>query len=338
MSTPNQFLRVVSLCGVCLVLLQQSVTALPFKLRQAYGIVVLVLAVVAVVLVLAILMPGTIGKLKRHVDLLVPLGLFTLADTVFGWLFLLPAIAAVMKPSQQVIIGVLTFSVSATLLVTILLQAAYGAWTTWLIVNTVCSGQTDPAGALRGLKRWFFRVFGLEFIGWGVLFAGLACAIALGTVALPLTLILVGVGSLVWNLATAALLPLALDERLRFWEAFRWGIAVSWRDKWRWGPILVAQMLLLGWITFFSVSYTVSQPGSVHTQNKTAFSVNGFWTGSYENECRWYGKLMDAVEAPPLQVLSTVLGLVFGVLAVAIKLRISEDVLRGSNPEPPAFE
>ena len=62
-------------------------------------------------------------------------------------------------------------------------------------------------------------------------------------------------------------------------------------------------------------------------QSKTNFSVNGFWTGGYENECRWYGKLMQTMEAPTVALISTVLTLVFGVLAVAIKLRISEDIV-----------
>ena len=177
------------------------------------------------------------------------------------------------------------------------------------------------------MARWFLRVFGLEFIGWGVLFAGLACAIALAPLALPLALLFMGSGSLLWNLATAALLPVALDERLRFWEAFRFGVIASWRNVWRWWPVVVAQMLLLGWITFFAISYTDSKPGSSSTQSKTDFSVNGFWTGGYESDCRWHGKLMQVVEAPPLAFVSTMLTLVFGMVAVAIKLRISEDVV-----------
>ena len=87
-------------------------------------------------------------------------------------------------------------------------------------------------------------------------------------------------------------------------------------------------MILLGWITYMAVSYTEAKPGSTTTQSKTDFSVNGFWTGGYENECRWYSKLMQVLETPALAVISTSLGLVFGVLAIAIKLRISEDIVQ----------
>jgi hypothetical protein len=50
--------------------------------------------------------------------------------------------------------------------------------------------------------------------------------------------------------------------------------------------------------------------------------VNGFWVGGYENGCRWYGKLAETTEAPPLTVLATALGLLFGVLAVGVKLTV----------------
>jgi hypothetical protein len=328
MTVQTRVLRVVAVLGVGVVLLQEAVTAFPVKPRQEYGIAVLVLALAGVALMLRFLMPGTAGKLLRHRDLLVPLGLLILAEAALGWLMLLPWMAAVLAPSTVLRFWVLSFSISAAVILSILLQMAYSAWTTCLILSTVRHGWSDPAAELRGMVRWFLRIFGLECIGWGVLFAGLACAIAIGAVgALPLALLLIAAGSLIWNLATAALLPAALDERLRFWEAFRRGVSISWQNIGRWWAIILVQMILLGWITFFAVSYTEAKPGSTTVQSRTNFSVNGFWTGGYENECRWYSKLMQVMEVPTLAVISTSLAIVFGVLAVAIKLRISEDIV-----------
>ena len=71
-------------------------------------------------------------------------------------------------------------------------------------------------------------------LGWGVLFAFLVVAIPLGVVMLPLVLLGLGVGALVWNFATAALLPVALDDRLGFWRALRLGMSLSWHGKGRW--------------------------------------------------------------------------------------------------------
>jgi hypothetical protein len=83
----------------------------------------------------------------------------------------------------------------------------------------------------------------------------------------------------------------------------------------------------LGWITFIAVSYTSSpHPGSSSTQEKTDFSINGFWTGGYENECRWYTKLAAAGETEPLPLAEFLLGAIFAVLAIVIKLAITAQV------------
>lgn len=85
-------------------------------------------------------------------------------------------------------------------------------------------------------------------------------------------------------------------------------------------------MVLLGWVTLIYVSYTESRPGGYSTHSKTNWSVNGFWTGSYEHTCRWLPKLMEAVEAKPLPLFTTLLSIGFSVLAIAIKLRIMTEL------------
>jgi hypothetical protein len=317
-------LRTIALAGTGVVFVQELVSAFPLKARQEAGFLLLVVAVLAVGLVLRFGLPQATARLLRHPDLLVPLGLLIVAEAILGWLLLLPPVAAILTPPQPLKLGVLSFSISAASLVSILLWVAYAAWVTTLILDEVRHDRANPVEALNGLRCWFFRVWGLECIGWGVLFLGLACAVALGPGALPLAVVGIVVGSVLWNLATAALLPVALDARLSFGEALRHGIQVSWRAKGRWWRSILAQMMLLGLFTFVSVSYA--------GHSKTNWSANGFWTGGYENECRWYGKLMEALEVPKVAVISTALGFVFGVLAIAVKLRIVEDL------EPPVTE
>ena len=54
----------------------------------------------------------------------------------------------------------------------------------------------------------------------------------------------------------------------------------------------------------------------------SATNVNGFWTGGYESSCRWYGKLCEVLQVSQVSSLSTILGLLFGVLAIVVKLHI----------------
>jgi hypothetical protein len=325
-STPGarQVLRFLAVVGVAVVLVQEMIAASPLQPRQEEGFAVLAVAGLAALVMLVWGLPNAWQWLKGHPDLLVPLGVLTLAEAVLGWLTLIPAMAAVFTPSAPLQLATLSVTVSASLVVLVALNVAYAAWTTTLILSVLRDERSDPAAALARSWRWFFRMLGLELVGWGVLFAGLALAIALAPVSMFLALTAVGVGALLWNLATAALLPLALDERYGFGEALATGIRVSWNSKGLWWKPVVAQMLLLGWLTLTIASYSETTPRGYRRHDVTNWAVNGFWTGGYENECRWYGERAKAQRTAKLSVISTTLGLAFGVLAIGVKLTITQ--------------
>lgn len=318
------FLRLIAVFGVIVVLLQEAITAFPLKPRQEYGLIVLVFATPIVLFTIAFGLPSAWRTLIRHPELLIPLGILTLAEAVVGWLMLVPTVAQVLSPSKQFQIAAISLSVSGGFLLSIALNVAYGAWTTTMILQAARQEPIDPAKSFSSCWRWFLRVLGLEFIGWVVLFAGLALGLALAPVSMVLAIPVIGILALIWNLATAALLLVALDKQLGFGHALRTGIRISWANKGRWWKPVVAQMLLLGWVTLIAVSYSESTSRGYTNHSSTNWAVNAFWTGGFENECRWFGGLMKAVNAPKLAVISTILGLVYGVLAIAVKLTIAE--------------
>jgi len=213
----------------------------------------------------------------------------------------------------------------------VLLRIIYAGWTTTLAIQAVNRDRVDPIAALQNIGSWFWRVLILESIGWGVLFAMLVVAIALGTTSTAFAFVLIGILSLLWNLATAALLPFALQEGRSLGIGLREGISISWWNMRRWWLPLITQMVLLGWVTFIYASYSIVQPTSVATRTvtkhtKTNWSVNAFWTGGYENECRWYAKLMETVEVEPVQLIDSLLGILFLILAIARKLKIAGEL------------
>ena len=130
-----------------------------------------------------------------------------------------------------------------------------------------------------------------------------------------------------WNFATAAVLPVAWDEESGFWHSFRAGLAVSLVNVRRWWLLLLAQMLLLG-LVFFYYSHW-SDAGGGHTN--VSWSVNAFWTGGYDGQCRWYEKLAEACHTSKLPFVETLLTLLFGALTVAIKIAIVQRL----QPEAP---
>jgi hypothetical protein len=258
---------------------------------------------------------------------LLPLGLYLTAEALWSLLLTIPVLSAVCIPAWNLKIVAFSLSLSLGFLVQVALAVTYAGWTTTLIVQAVRHDQVDPMAALSAWPAWFWRVFGAETIGWCVLFASLVPAMVIGAAALPLALLLIGAFSLFWNLLTAALLPVVVAERESFVNVVRKGLRLSWQRMGRWWFPVLVQMILLGWVTLIYVSYTSSpRPGSVTTNTKSNVGVNGFWTGGYENSCRWHTKLMAVVETEPMPLVEFLLGLLFAILAIVVKLRITADL------------
>ncbi len=127
-----------------------------------------------------------------------------------------------------------------------------------------------------------------------------------------------------------------------FGNAIAEGLFRSWQLKMQiWKPV-AAQLLLLGLITFVHVNYveqgSAAGPGPFAAQDKTNWTVNAFWIGGYEDECRWYGAYVDALHTTPVELITLALGLVFAVLAICVKLNIAKFVVAAPTaampPEP----
>jgi hypothetical protein len=326
----------LAVAGTAAVLVWQAATAVgSLAPRQEYGFAVLGLAVVAVGLAFLRVLPAETGRLFRHPDLLVPLGLYVTVDIILGLLAKVPGLAAVLTPAWPAKIFSLGLSLSLSFALQVVLAVLYAGWTTVLVLQAVRRDRVDLAGAFAGTGRWSPRAFGALFIGWAVLFAGMIVAVAIGSANITLALVLIAGGSLAWNLATAALLPVAIVDPRPFPKAVGEGIRVSWRRKGRWWLPLVLQMILLGWVTWVHVSYAVSpRPGMVTTHTRTSWHVHGFWTGGYADTCHWHTDLMNVAEVPPLPLVNTLLTLVFGVLAVAVKLRVVAGLSEPPSGQP----
>lgn len=322
-------LRGAALAGVAVVLIQQAATSVSARQpRQEWGIVVLMLAVAAVIGAVIFLMPDAGRQLLRHPDLMVPLGLLVFAEALVGWLALVPVAGPLVAAKPVSIVGI-GLSLSAVFVIVILLRVAYAAWQTSLILHVVGADRSDPIECLANARRWFLRILAMELFGWFFLFVGVAAALLLAPVAMVLALLTIGVWTIVWNLATAALLPAAVLEPGSFLKAICRALAIGRQGLGRWGHVVVAQLLLLGAATFYSVSFTEKQGASTTHNSTSSWSVNGFWTGGFENECRWYEKLAEITKAPRVPLLSMLFGLLFGVLAILVKLHVAARLPEG---------
>ena len=296
------------------------------------------------------LAPDGWRPIERHTDLLVPLGLLA------GTLGLLEASsaggAALATPLFIVPLGFVQVPVSVAWLLRLLLHALFATWTTLLVVEAVRRDRADLAGTLSQSKRRYLPMLVLLGLAWGfftllqaaelglLLAIGYGAAWALGRGAVVVVwLLLAGVLAyhFVFSLATAALLPIAVESRLGFWATLRRGIAESWRYRRAWWKLLLVQYVLLGAWAF--VSYRYEHSGGSFNSN-TDFNLNfrywAPWLGDYGYHSQWYSKAMGWLQQEPLPMIATVWALLSGLLSIVVKLAVFERYASAAAHQEPA--
>lgn len=314
-------LRRGALVGLGIVLIVDFLLSTRVPSGTGLGLIVLLVMGGAVYATARFLMPEAAGAVFRNKGLLVPLALVLVLGKILSWLSAAPVLGELLNPSLPLHLFNLSLSLSLGFLLQIALAVAYAAWMTEALWAFARTGQTDPVQSWSRVRTTFWRCFGLEFIGWAATLVATALILmtmpALGFVALvPLAAF-----ALVWNGMTAAVLPVGLEHPGNFWESFRAGVRVSLAEWRKWGWLLLVQMLLLGWIFFYY--------SSRHGNTNMSWSVNVFWTGGFEADCKWYGKLADVYKVSQLPLVETLLTLLFGAFAVAIKLAIMQRLKKG---------
>ena len=320
----RQSFRAVAVIGPVLVVLGQAWGDSPLAAGQRSALIVSLLLVAAALLTMRLLLRDAVATILREKDILVPLGLLVTCQGLLGLLLALPAMAAVLSPTTTFRLLGISYTLSVGGLLQILLRTIYAAWAVIVVIRVMRGEPVDPPGALSEGLRWLPRIFGFLAIGWIVLFAGIGflgvLIASLGEGGLILLLAVALVGSLVWNFATAAVLLLAPHEGLRFQTAFRAGVGASIEGKRLWWKQVLAQLLLLGILTFLSVSTSQAEAGAFRQQTSTNWNVNLIWIGGFSDDCKWYDRYVELTGAEGAGWMSTILGIAFGILALAVKL------------------
>jgi hypothetical protein len=321
-----RILRWVAWIGLGLVLAVDFILSMRAPGGLGPGLFVFAALLLAVGLSSALLMPRTAGALLMNSDLLVPVILMVVAGKLIGWLAAAPVLTLLLTPSLSLNLLGLQIGLSLSFLLHVALAVVHATWTTGTLLEFDRTGNTDPCRILPLIPKRCWRVTGVMFIGWAVVMAGMSVLILMMPVLMFLSIGLMAVGGVLWNFSTAAVLPVALDAGDGFWRSFRSGIITSLAGLGGWWMLVLVQMLLLGLVIFI---YTSNGGGS-----NTSWSINVFWTGGFENDCRWYAKMAETFHCPKLPFVETLLALLFSVFAVAIKLTIVQRL----QSRPPAAQ
>jgi hypothetical protein len=309
----------------------------------------------AVFATMFLMAPDGWRSVGRHPDLLVPLGLLAAGLGLIDWLS--GAAGWLQTPLFTVPLGYVKVPLSVAWLARILLSGLFATWMTVLVVDAVRRDRADLRAALSRSQRRFLPVFGLLCLGWGlsvllfavelpvVLTLGMGAARVLGSLGVVVVwspLIVVLAYRFLISLATAALLPVAVESRQGFFPTLRSGIALSWRNRGRWWKLLLVQYFLMG--AWAIVQYQYSHTGGpLRSSTNVSVNVRYFapWLADYEYKAQWYSNVMGWLGHEPLALVVTLSALLSGLLSIVVKLAIVQrytSVPPGEQPldQPPA--
>jgi hypothetical protein len=331
----NVTLRLLAILSMAAVVVHEAMQAFPLDPRQHVAFVMLGIFAVLIPLAFVLLLREPLRLILGHADVIVPLLIVKLAVIGLGLLVALPFLGMLNNAFSRFNIGALAITLSVALVLFMAVWVFYGAWATTLAWRVARGGNADIADTLREAPGRFLRTLVLEAIGLLVLLGLLGVTLALARAKIMVGSISIGVLAVIWNFLTAPLLPMGLDGTRSIAETLARTPFVALAGLRRWGLPVLAQMLLLGLLTYTSVSLTevtnttertaggsTTTNRSVTRSENTRWSVNARWTGGYEDETAWDAAIIQACRIQPVAVVSTLLGLLFGVLAIGVKLDI----------------
>jgi hypothetical protein len=337
-------LRFIAIAGTLLAALGNFFSADELQPNQHYSFYALIFVVAGVCLSLLVFLREATAKLLKNPDLLVPVGLAVTAGYVLQ--FMIQASTFIGFRDRSFNFADLTVALVFAWILQIFVAVAFSGWTTRLILQLIEHGKVDLIAALQDFRQWFPRTFAVILFGWLPLYLLLAVFILpvmtgggwTITGFIYLFMILIGAGALIWNLATAVLLPFVLSTRTNLKQAIVDGIRLGWKNKYKTALPTIALMILSGWIVVISVHYTERSPeeaafgesfsGSTSEKRKFNFSTNFVWTGDYAEESKWHKSLLEAVGATPLPTVNFRIMLLMLLLSVIVKVAIVGAVWR----------
>lgn len=346
------FLRITAILGTLGVGVFKIFTAPRLEPNQYYSLYALAVIAVAFCVLLFGFLPRAAARLLKDPDVLVPLGLYVTAQSIFS--LLVQTSTFVWYKGGTFDLGGLTVMVVVSWLVQLALGIGFIGWTTSVLLQLVRSGQVDLVRTAKDVRWWFPRTLSVAFFVCvpAYLLLGLFLLPALMTknpwammgITYPFIVVL-GVVSLVWNLATAALIPYVLSTRVGLLRAMREGLQVSWVSKWKTILPVTLVMLLAGWLVILSVTYSETKVAreetdggsltttTTETKNfKSKYTTHFIWAGGYPEDSKWHGDLMQMVERKPLPSVDFRIMLLLLLFSVAVNLQIILALPRADEP------
>jgi len=317
----------LGLVGFLWALYEAIAGSFPIQDGDGYSMFATALLFVIVPLVVRFAFRTGWRAMREYPGLLRPYAVLLLVHLLLGKLALLPFVVA----SEHATVLGIGFTISVYVVLLVLAAIFYAAWMTRILLDRTETGSPDVGAGLGRALRQSPRV--ALFMVVGVVGLLLPCGVVISTGLVGVAAVLIPLWAFAWNGLTAAFLPSAMTAptiREAFASAFR-----AARQPAIWG-IVALHLVLIGTITYFSVTRTVVTEKSWRmpdgglrrettrtTHSNTGTHVEGVWTGAYESDFHWHGKLMaKAVKSREWPLATFLLGFLAAALAIVIKVEV----------------
>ena len=334
-------LRCAAVIGVISALIYNVISVQEIRPNQSYSFYALLLIVLGAGISLYVLRKTFITVLRNY-DLLVPIGLYIPVQTLLS-LFAENS-AYITFNNDRFNLSGLTASIVLITVLQVALSICFTGWMTRIILRFVQTEKVELFNSFSNIKWWFPRTFGVFILGWLplylLLFIFLPLSLVSGNLGPSAALLLpatafIGVFTLLWNLAISAVLPTVLWSTINLKQAIFEGIIVSWKNKAKIFIPVVLLMLVCGWITVISVTYSSPKVEekfgdfahyTSNLRSRSNLATNFVLTSFYPETSDWNKNMLKAVEETPLSSVDFRIKIILLFLSLVVSLRIIETI------------
>ena len=325
-------LRGVALLGTSGVLLKHILASPPPDPRHEYSLYIFGGVLLATVFTLLIALPKATLRIIRHPDLLVPLGCYFLAQEALSWWLLRKGFSVNLAATHNQPLLLLAKQVT-WLLPYLALSVIFSGWLTRLAWQAIERDEVDLLSGLRSISQWLPRALGVILLGNGIVFLLTIAFIALDLKSTTLFLALLLLATILWNIATIALLPVVLNSPASLARALALGFKVSNLNIKRLLLPVFLKLLLVGCVVYAAVGYTKTNyefgesSSNYSFNNKVSYQVNALWVGDFNSQNKWHDFYMETLEIAGAPAISFRLNFLMLLLSLAVMLKICSTIL-----------
>jgi hypothetical protein len=315
----NKGLRWVAIIGFLIMILTKAESLL--KLNDQLTILVMIHVVLFVGI--AMLFFNQSKLVIRHLDLLVPLGVYSLLNEFVGFIGFPASVDLVtldLESRGLVFTGITLYKVLFWLYL-VVSGVIYVGWVMFLIFDIIKNNQTNLFKCLMATLQNILKIGIVISVGWLFVFV---CTMyfPLLSVNIYASTMLLFIILLIWNFFTAPTIYCALKHNNFSRAVLVDSIKLAWKNPMKIFPIIFLYSILVGNLIIIPVFFIHEDWGQTFQNMSFYFANKGVWLGGFPNLPGWFSAVTKAYGISGNSGIKEIVILLFSILAIVIKIRL----------------